>query len=66
MNSTSIWSHAITISFQSKASVVCLVITAIIIDFCQKKPNVFPNILVKEQMTIWIPLNKSQGIEMLI
>ena len=26
----------------------------------------FPNILVKKQMNIWIPQNKSQGIEMLI
>ena len=26
----------------------------------------FPNILVKKQMNIWIPQNKSPGIEMLI
>ena len=26
----------------------------------------FPNILVKEQMNIWIPQNNSVGIEMLI
>ena len=26
----------------------------------------FPNILVKNQMNIWIPQNKSPGIEMLI
>ena len=51
------------ISFQSKASVVCSVSTAILIDFWLKKLNVFPN---KYQMNIWIPQNKSPGIEMLI
>ena len=55
------------ISFQSKASVVCSVTAAIFIDFCLKKLNVFPNILVKNKQTnIWIPQNKSPGIEMLI
>ena len=54
------------ISFQSKASVVCSVIAAVFIDFCLKKPNVFPNILVKKQMNIWILQNKSPGIEMLV
>ena len=39
------------IRFQSKASVVCLVTAAIFIDFCLKKLNVFPNILVKNK---WI------------
>ena len=53
------------ISFQSKASVVCSVTAAIIIGFCLKKLNLFPNILVKKQMNIWILQNKSPGIEML-
>ena len=39
------------ISFQSKASVVCSVTAAVFIDFCLKKLNVFPNILVKNK---WI------------
>ena len=54
------------ISFQSKASVVCSVTAAVFIDFCLKKLNVFSNIFVKKQMDIWIPQNKSPGIEMLI
>ena len=54
------------ISFQSKASVVCSVTAAIFIGFCLMKVNCFPNILVKKQMNIWIPQNKSPGIEMLI
>ena len=53
------------VSFQSKASVVCLVTTAVFIDFCLKKLNVFPNILVKKQTNIRIPKNKSQGIKIL-
>ena len=36
------------ISFQSNASLVCSVTTAIFIDFCLKKLNVFPNILVNK------------------
>ena len=39
------------ISFQSKASVVYSVTTAIFIDFCLKRLNVFPNILAKNK---WI------------
>ena len=54
------------INFQSKASVVCSVTTALFIDFCLKKLNVFPNILVQKQMNIWIPQKKLQGIETLI
>ena len=54
------------ISFQSKATVVCSVTAAIFTDFCLKKLNVFPNILVRKQMNIWILQNKSPGIEMLI
>ena len=53
------------ISFQSKAS-VCSVTTAIFMDFCLKKLNVFSQHIGKKQMNIWIPQNKSQGIEMLI
>ena len=36
------------ISFQSKASVVCPVTAVIFIDYCLKKLNVFPNIMVKK------------------
>ena len=55
------------ISFQSKAAVVCLVPAAIFIDFCLKKLNVFSQHIGKEnQMNIWIPQNKSTGIEILI
>ena len=55
------------ISFQSKASVVCSVTTAVFIDFCLKKLNVFSQHIGKiKQMNILIPQNKSQGIEMLI
>ena len=52
------------IIFQSKASVVCSVTTAVFIDFCLKKLNVFSQHIGKE-MNIWIPQNKSQGIEKL-
>ena len=55
------------ISFQSNASVVCSVTTAVFIDFCLKKLNVFSQYIGKKnQMNIWIPQNKSPGIEMLI
>ena len=55
------------ISFQSKASVVCSVTAAVSIDFCLKKLIVFSqHIGKKKQMNIWIPQNKSPGIEMLI
>ena len=37
------------ISLQAKASIVCSVTTAVFIDFCLKKLNVFPNILVKNK-----------------
>ena len=53
------------INFQSKASVVCSVTTAVFIDFCLKKLNVFSQHIGKK-MNIWIPPNKSQGIKMLI
>ena len=39
------------ISFQSKASVVCSVTTAVFVDISLKKLNAFPNILVKNK---WI------------
>ena len=51
------------ISFQSKASVVCSVTTAVWVDFCLKKLNVFSQHIGKKQINIWIPQNKSQGIE---
>ena len=55
------------ISFQSKASIVCSVTAAVFIDFCLKKQNVFSQHFGKKnQMNIWIPQNKSPGIEMLI
>ena len=55
------------INFQSKASVVCSVTAAIFEDFCLKKLNVFSeHIGKKKQMNVWIPQNKSSGIEMLI
>ena len=66
------------ISFQSKASVVCSVTAAWdyhtysslscshIYWFLPEETKCFPNILVKKQMNIWIPQNKSLGIEMLI
>ena len=54
------------INFQSKASVVCSVTAAIFIDFCLKKLNVFSQHIGQKQMNIWIPQNKSPGIEMLI
>ena len=54
------------ISFQPKGSVVCSVATTVFIDFYLKKLNVFPNMLVKKQMHLWIPQGKSQGIKMLI
>ena len=34
--------------------------------FAWRNQMCFPNILVKKQMNIWIPQNKSPGIEMLI
>ena len=55
------------ISFQSKASVVCSVTVAVFIGFCMKKLNVFSkHICIKKKINIWIPQNKSQGIETLI
>ena len=55
------------ISFQSKASVVCPVTAVIFIDYCLTKLNVFSQrIGKKKKMNIWIPQNKSPGIEMLI
>ena len=55
------------INFQSKASVVCSVIAAILNDFCLKKLNVFSeHIGKKKQMNVCIPQNKFLGIEMLI
>ena len=55
------------ISFQSKASVVCSVTATIFIDFCLKKLNVFSHHIGKKKTpNIWIPQNKSLGIEMLI
>ena len=53
------------ISFQSKASVVCAVTAAIFIDFCLKKITVFSQHIGKKN-NIWIPQNKSTGIDMLI
>ena len=54
------------ISFQSKASVVCSVTAAVFIDLAWRNQMCFPNILLKKQMNIWIPQNKSPEIEMLI
>ena len=54
------------ISFHSKASAVSSVTTVMFIEFCLKKLNVFSQHIGKKQMNIWIPQNKSQGIEMLI
>ena len=54
------------ISFESKTSVVCPVTTAVFIDFCLKKLNVFSQHIGKKQMNIWIPQNKFLGIERLI
>ena len=54
------------LSFQSEASVVCSVTTAVFIDFCLKKLNVFSKHIGKKEMNIWIPQNKPHGIEMLI
>ena len=54
------------ISFQLNASIVCSVTEAIFIDFCPKKLNVFSQHIGQKKMNIWIPQNKSPGIEMLI
>ena len=54
------------ISFQSKASVDCSVTAAIFIDFYLKKLNVFSQHVDQKQMNIWIPQNKSPGIEILL
>ena len=54
------------ISLQSKASVVCSITIAVFIDFCLKKLNVFSQHIGKKNPNIWIPQNKSPGIEMLI
>ena len=54
------------ISFQSKASVVCSVTAAVLIDFCLKKLNVFSKLIGKKANEYPNPQNKSQGIEMLI
>ena len=40
------------ISFQSKASVVCSVTAAILIDFCLKKLNVLSQLIDQKQMNI--------------
>ena len=53
------------ISFQSKASVGRSVTTAVFIDICLKKQNVFSQHIAKKT-NIWISQNKSQGIKMLI
>ena len=53
------------ISFQSKASVVCSVTTAVFIGFAWKKLNVVYQHIGKK-MNIWILQSKSSGIEMLI
>ena len=52
------------INFQSKASDICAVTTAVFIDFCLKKLNVFSQHIDKKQVNVWIPQNKSPGIEM--
>ena len=46
------------ISFQSMASIVCSVTTAISIDFCLKKLKVVSQHIGQKQMNIWIPQNK--------
>ena len=53
------------ISFQSKASVVYSVTTALFIEFLPEEAKcVSP--MGRKQMTIWSQQNKSPGIEMLI
>ena len=42
------------ISLQSKVSVVCSVSAAVFIDFCLKKLNVFPNILVEDRAGVLV------------
>ena len=54
------------ISFQSKASVLFSVTAVVFIDFWLQKLNVSSQHIGKKQMNIWIPQNKSWGIELLI
>ena len=55
------------ITFQSKASVVCSVTTALFIDFCPKKLNAFSqHIGTKSNEYLDSTEKKSQGIETLI
>ena len=54
------------INFQSKASVVCSVTTALFIDFCLKKLNVFSQHIGTKTNESEFHRKKSQGIEMLI
>ena len=51
------------IRFQSKASFVCSVTTAVFIDFSL---TVFSQNIGKKYINILIPQNKSQGIEIII
>ena len=59
----SIWNQSV---FQSKASAVCSVTTAVFIDFCLKKLYGFSQHIGKKKTNIQIPQNNSQGTEMLI
>ena len=57
-----IWNQLVS---NQKASVICSVTTAVFVDFCPKKLNVFSqHIGKKNQMNIWILQNNSLGIEM--
>ena len=57
-----IWNQLVS---NQKASVICSVTTAVFVDFCPKKLNVFAqHIGKKNQMNIWILQNNSLGIEM--
>ena len=54
------------ISFQSKASVVYSFTAAVFIDFCLKTLLIVFSQHIGKKLNIWIPQNKSPGIEMLI
>ena len=54
------------INFQSKASVVCSVTAALVIDFCLKKLNVFSQHIGTKTNEYLDSTEKLQGIEALI
>ena len=58
----SIWNQLVS---NQIASVICSVTTAVFVDFCPTKLNVFSqHVGKKNQMNIWILRNNSLGIEM--